>query len=127
MKRCGIVVRTEAQRALPDCVGLERALEQCVTPVADDTSTEEQLLACATAIGKVRSEDQATSESIQQLATALRDLEPMARRVRAPARDVIRAAKQHAGEISKQTVARTEVERAEGAVRELCLRPGGRS
>lgn len=120
MKRCGVVVRTEQQRSLTDCIGLERALEQCVTPAADDTTAEEQLLACASAVGKVRSDDAATNESIQALATTLRDLEPVTRNIGAPAKDVIHAARQHAPQISKQSVARAEVERAEGAIRGLC-------
>lgn len=124
MKRCGIVMRTEQQRMLPDCIALERALQQCVTPAADDTSAEEQLLTCATTMSKIRSEDEATNESIQQLATTLRDLEPMTRNIGASAKEVIRAARQHAGEISKQSFARTEVERTESSVRELCLRAG---
>ena len=120
VKRCGIVMRTEQQRALPDCIALERALEQCVTPTADDTTAEEQLLTCASTIAKIRSDDAATNEAIQQLATTLRDLEPTARNIGAPAKEVIRAARQHASEISKQSAARAEVERAEGAVRALC-------
>lgn len=127
LRRCGVVMRTQAQGALPECTGLERALEQCVNPAADDTTAEEQLLTCATAIGKVRSEDGATNSAIQQLATTLRDFEPVARNVGASAKEVIRAARQHGSEISKQSVTRAEVENAEGALRELCLRAGGRS
>ena len=125
VKRCGLGVRTEQQRALPDCIALERALQECVTPAADDTPAEEQLLTCASTVGKIRSEDEASNQSLQQLATTLRDLEPMARNIGAPAKEVIRAARQHAGEISKQSVARAEVERNESALRELCLRAGG--
>ena len=125
MKRCGIVMRTEQQRALPDCIALERALEQCVTPAKDDTTAEEQLLTCATAVGKVHSEDAPTNESIQQLSATLRSLEPVTRNIGAPAKEVIRAARQHSGEISKQTVARTEVERAEGTIRGLCQSGSG--
>ena len=120
MKRCGIVIRSEQQRALPECIALERALEQCVTPEADDTTAEEQLLTCATAVGKVRSEDAPTNESIQQISTTLRNLEPATRNIGAPAKEVIRAARQFSNDISKQTVTRTEVERAEDTIRGLC-------
>ena len=127
MKRCGLVMRTPQQRALSDCVALERALEQCVTPATDDTTVEEQLLTCATAVGNVRSDDASTTEAIQQLAATLRDLEPAARNVGAPAKEVIVAARQHAGEISKQSAARGDVEHAEGIIRGLCKPAGGRS
>ncbi len=120
VQRCGIVVRTEQQRALPECIALERALEKCVSPEADDTTAEEQLLTCATAVGNVRSEDAPTNESIQQIAGIMRSLEPVTRNIGVPAKEAIRAARQFSGDISKQTVTRTEVERAEGTIRGLC-------
>ena len=119
-ERCGFIFRTEQQRALPDCIALEQAFEQCVTPATDDINAEEQLLTCATAVDRVHSDDRATKESIRQLAAKLRDLEPIARNIGAPAKEVIHSFKQLGGVFGKQSAALTEMQRAEEAILELC-------
>src|SRR5690606_20553856 len=120
-----LLSRCMPQNAPPDCAALARALEGCITPAADDTTAEEQLLACATGFASVRSEDPATNESIQALAATMRDLEPFARNVSAPAKEVIRAAKEAAPRINDAGSARADANRAEMELRALC-QPGTR-
>lgn len=111
--------------APPECADLARALEACAAPEKDDTSAEEQLLFCADRFAAVHSPDKATNDSIQAVAKAMRDLEPFARNVGAPAKEVIRTAKELAPKVSDQQRARGSVMRAEIAVRAVC-QPGPR-
>jgi hypothetical protein len=109
----------------PECAALSRALEACITPVKDDTTTEEQLLGCASGFAAVKSTEAATNESIQALAATIRDLEPFARNVGAPAKDVIAAAKAALPKITDAQKAKPEANQAEIGVRALCA-PGRR-
>jgi hypothetical protein len=120
LERCGIVMRTEEQRALPDCIALERALERCITPPTDDTTAADQLMACATALDAVRSDEAAANESIHRIASALRSIEPVARNIGTPARELIRIAMRLSPTINAHTAARDDALRAEQTLRDLC-------
>lgn len=106
--------------APPDCAELAHALEACAAPERDDTSAEEALLSCANRFGAVRSTDKATNESIQAVAKAMRDLEPVARNVGAPAKEIIKTAKELAPKISDSQRARRSAARASLNVRNVC-------
>jgi hypothetical protein len=106
--------------APPECAALSRALDACITPAKDDTSAEEQLLTCASDFAAVRSPEPATNESIQALATTLRDFEPFARNIGAPATDVIKAAKEVLPKITDAQKARADANQAEIALRMQC-------
>jgi hypothetical protein len=106
----------------PECPALSRALDACITPVKDDTTAEEQLLTCASGFAAVRSEDDLTNEAIQALATTIRDFEPFARNIGAPAKEVVRAAKEMVPKISDARKAGPEANLAEIDLRNLCAR-----
>lgn len=106
--------------APPDCAELARALEACAAPERDDTSAEEALLSCANRFGAVRSTDKATNESIQAVAKAMRDLEPFARNVGAPAKEIIKTAKELAPKVGDSQRARASAMRAAMDVRNVC-------
>ena len=120
VQRCGILFRTPAQQALPDCVAIERAIERCVTPPSDDTTAEQQLLTCASAFAEVRSNDATTIEAKSALAAAMRSFEPFAHQVGASAREILRASKEIPPVISKQSAAREDADKASAAIRALC-------
>jgi hypothetical protein len=96
-----------------------------VTPPTDDTTAEEQLLTCANGFAAVRTEDAATNVAIQALARTMRDLEPFARNVGAPAKEVIRVAKELSPRFNDSSKARADANRAEMEIRSLC-QPGAR-
>lgn len=104
----------------PECAALSHALDACITPTNDDATAEEQLLSCATGFASVRSNDPATNESIQALATTIRDFEPFARNVGAPAKEVIKAAKEQLPKITDAQEARADANHAEIQLRSLC-------
>jgi hypothetical protein len=104
----------------PECAALSRALEACITPAKDDTTTEEQLLECANGFAAVKSPEAATNESIRALAATIRDLEPFARNIGAPAKDVIQAAKEKLPKITDAQKAKPEANKAEIDLRALC-------
>lgn len=106
--------------APPECAALARALESCITPATDDATTEEQLLTCANGFAAVKSQTPATNESIQALAATMRDLEPFARTVGAPAKDVIQASKAQLPKITDAQKARGDSNQAEIRLRALC-------
>jgi len=124
-----LIARCLPSNAPPDCALLGSALAACVTPKADDTTMEEQLLTCAAGFAAVKSEDAATNESIQALARAMRDLEPFARNVGAPAKEVIRVAKEVSPRVNDANKARADANAAEIEIRSICAggQPGARA
>lgn len=108
-----------------DCALLARALEECINPASDDTTAEEQLLTCANGFAAVKSDDAATNESIQALARTMRDLEPFARNVGAPAKEVISVAKKLSPKIQDAQKAKADANAAEMEIRAVC-QPGTR-
>lgn len=109
--------------APPECAELARVLEACASPERDDTTVEQQLLFCATRFGAVTSNDKDANASIQAVAKAMRDLEPFARDVGAPAKKVISTAKTLAPKINDRERARAAATRAEMHVRWVCQSP----
>lgn len=111
--------------APPDCAELTRALEACIAPEKDDTTVEEQLLTCANKVSAVHSPDKRTNESIKMVVQTMHDLEPVARNVGAPAKEVIRVAKDLSQKISDGDRSRAAAKRAELEIRKIC-QPGRR-
>lgn len=109
-------------KAPPECAALGLALDACTKPEKDDTTVEEQLLGCAAGFAAVKSPDAATNESIQALAATLRDFEPFARNVGAPAKEVIAVTKEVLPKISDAQSARKDANAAELKLRALCPR-----
>lgn len=118
--RCGLFAPSEAQRALPDCQGLGRALESCLTPQTDETTAEELVMTCAKSVEGVRSDDPAAGESIRQIASTIRDLEPVARSIGIPAKELVQLIIKLTKRASEQSAARHEAEQAEAQLRALC-------
>lgn len=104
----------------PACAALSRALDSCISPVKDDTTAEEQLLTCANGFAAARADDPPTNEAIQALATTIRDFEPFTRNIGAPARDVVKAAKELLPKITDAQRAGAEANLAEIRIRSLC-------
>ena len=107
-------------KAPPECAALALALQACITPEKEDTTVEEQLLSCAAGFAAVKSSDAATNESIQALAATLRDFEPFARNVGAPAKEVIMVTKEVLPKITDAQSARADANGAELKLRTLC-------
>lgn len=114
--------RCMPQNAPPECAELSRALEACITPARDDTTAEEQLLTCANGFAAVKSPNLTATEAIQALASTIRDLEPFARDIGAPAKQVIAAAKKNLPKIDDAQKARPDVNKMEMAFNATCGR-----
>jgi hypothetical protein len=123
LQRCAINVASGDERRRQDCLALEHALARCVTPSQDDTTAEELLLTCAAAIDGVPTTDLASRDALMRVARALRAVEPFAREVRAPAKEVVANATRLAPKITVHTSARTDAERADAEIRAIC-QPG---
>lgn len=119
-ERCGLILRTERQKALPECAALEAAVATCLTPRTDDATAEEQLLGCATAVEGVRSADASTSGSVRRLGEALRRIEPLARSVGVPAKQATRLVTDATKAMAALPDARAAAERADADLRAVC-------
>lgn len=114
------LLRRCATSAGEECTALRTALERCVSPERDDTTAEELLLACAGAVEAVRSDDARTAEAVSAVTRAVRSLEPLARRVRAPAKEVLALAERLRVRIDAQARARADAAAAEHEIGALC-------
>jgi hypothetical protein len=122
LEHCGAILGTPEQRAKESCLALERALVTCLSPPAEDTTVVAQVEICAAALEAARPAEAGPRADLEALVAALRRLVPLAQRIGAPARVVIRVAKDSGPSLENHVQARADVEAAEKNVRAMCVR-----